>query len=167
MSDKKETKTEAAAPAASVNNDIALGIALGMKQMAEAMGLTGHAAPAQEYNPKAEYYQRIGKGTCQECGQFKVACEGKHTEMVVFPTKYPEHAEFWPGVKLNAAHYISNNENHRVVVPVSAVPVIMRIIHEFEQNENNMKNGRTKRHNSGSISPGGAAVNSYRGGGFI
>ena len=37
---------------------------------------------------------------CEKCHQLISACKDKHVKMVVFPTKYPEFAEWFAGVKM-------------------------------------------------------------------
>lgn len=88
---------------------------------------------------------------CPLCQQYVSACEGKHVEMVVFPVKYPEFYQYFPGIKINGVQYLSRNENHRITVPECAASTISNAINAFEQNEKATVMGRSATHNSGSI----------------
>lgn len=110
------------------------------------------AAPARAASPKA-----VQK--CHECGQaLTTGCGGKHVMMVVYPQRYPQHADYFPGVQINGVRYLSNNENHAVLVPANAESVISGIVATFEQNEQDMAVGRKAVRHSGTVSPHGTQV---------
>jgi hypothetical protein len=91
---------------------------------------------------------------CPYCRQYTSACGGKeedHVEMVVYPTKYPEFGEFFPGYIVNGVKYLSNDESHAIVVPKVMVTTAENAIREYEENERVTRVGRRKDHNSGHI----------------
>lgn len=97
---------------------------------------------------------------CTECKQdADTGCGGKHAKIVVFPQRYEEAQEFFPGVFINGVRYLSNDASHEVVVPLNAAGDILNTVQRFEQNEHEMRSGRTKKHHSGSVGPNGASVN--------
>lgn len=95
---------------------------------------------------------------CGDCGQQKSACEGKHVQMVVYPTRYPQHARFFPGAILNGIKYLSNDEGHQVTVPAIAEATIANLVSGYEENEQAMAVGRKAERRSGVVSPHGTAV---------
>lgn len=95
---------------------------------------------------------------CTECGQQATACGGKHVDIVVYPLRYPQHADYFRGVILNGVTYLSNNDNHKVRVPAEAESTIRQIVAGYEQNEQDMQVGRQKEHHSGRIGPNGSSV---------
>lgn len=96
---------------------------------------------------------------CTECGQAVSGCHGKHTEIVVYPLRYEETAEFFPGVFINGVKYLSNDPGHKVVVPLEAANGILQTVQHYEQSEHEARAGRVKNHNSGRIGPNGASFN--------
>lgn len=96
---------------------------------------------------------------CTECKQsLLTGCEGKHARMVVYPQRYPQHADYFPGAIINGVKYLSNDEGHRILVPEAAVGTIEGIVAAFEQNEQDMAVGRKAVRHSGTISPHGSSV---------
>lgn len=80
---------------------------------------------------------------CSACGQdADNGCMGKHTKMVVFPQRYPEHGEFFQGVFLNGVRYLSNDDQHEVTVPENAANGILQLVQAFENNEQTTRIGR-------------------------
>lgn len=96
---------------------------------------------------------------CAECRQLLVACAGKHKRMVVFPDN-PRHGKWFPGCRLNGVLYISNNRSHYLSVPEGAA--FEHMIQEWEHNEDEMYNGRTDHHDSGSVADFKPAHNAWR-----
>lgn len=118
------------------------------------------AALAQTKAPEAPRPQLHAappiRQTCHMCRQDAVTgCGGKHTEMVVYPTRYPEHGRFFRGVILNGVTYLSNNEGHKIVVPEPAANTIAQIVANYEDNEQATRIGRRAERHSGSIGQGG------------
>lgn len=109
------------------------------------------ASPSRPQPPNRE--------RCSACGQAKSGCEGKHTMLVVYPQRYPEHGEFFQGAKINGVRYLSNNENHEILVPTLAVDTIRNLVRAFEQNEQEQRVGRKAERRSGSVSPYGSNFN--------
>lgn len=93
---------------------------------------------------------------CHECGQAVTGCEGKHKLMVVYPQRYPQHADYFPGVQINGIRYLSNNDHHQVLVPEAAESFIANTVAIFEQNEQDMAVGRKAVRHSGTVSPHGS-----------
>lgn len=106
---------------------------------------TQAAAPAARKSPVI----------CQDCRQQKTACEGKHIQMVVYPTKYPQHADYFMGVFLNGVRYLSNSPSHKVTVPEIAEATILGIVAGYEEEEQAKAVGREKMAHSGRVSPFG------------
>lgn len=92
---------------------------------------------------------------CHICQQLVTACKEKHVKMVVYPTRYPEFARWWPGYKLNGVRYISHSPNQKILVPEIAVSAISQAILAYEENERTVKIGRTAQRHGGSIGPHG------------
>lgn len=108
----------------------------------------GNARPAQtvlakQYSPE-----------CIDCKQSVSACKGKHVEMVVYPTRYPEFWKYFKGVKINGVEYVSHTAGQRITVPAALESTITNAIVQFEDNERTMLIGRNKQHSSGSIGRG-------------
>lgn len=136
--------------------------AVAENMLPQAIAAAVHAA--SQNNPRvASPPPAVRKTTCTECGQIlETGCKGKHVQMVVFPQRYPEHAEFFQGVFLNGRRYLSNDENHKVVVPEECVALFNQIIQTFEQNEQDQRVGRSHQHRSGTVSPNGSSFNPAR-----
>lgn len=163
MADDKKVEQKAAT--VEVKQDsIALGIAMGVQAALQQLGIGQHKPEA--ITAASETAARYGKGECSTCHQMRSACEDKHTQMIVYPQRYPEFAEYFPGVIINGQKYLSNNEGHSVTVPACSVGDILKIVRDFEEGERINQMGRKKRHHSGVLSPNGAAVNPYAGQGF-
>ena len=137
---------------------------LTMKQVVEqlipaAIAAAVSATNKQQPAPAAQARPVGAPQRCPECSQQRSACEGKHIEMVVYPTRYPEHADYFVGVMINGIKYLSNDDTHKVLVPENAAGAIKAIVQTFEQNEHDMATGRKAQRHSGVVSPHGAAVN--------
>lgn len=152
--DKKLEKVEVEKPLS--NEEILRKVAMEIVPLAVAAAINarGDSQPQRivEARPRA-------KADCPDCGQDLRGCEGKHTLMVVYPQRYTEHGAFFPGYILNGVRYLSNDENHQVLVPANCQSEINGAVQRFEQNEQEMIVGRKKTHHSGSISPMGARTN--------
>jgi hypothetical protein len=135
---------------------------LTMKQVVEQLipaAIAAAVSATQKQQPAPQAAPRVGAPQrCTACNQQLTACSGKHVEMVVYPTRYPEHADFFPGAIINGAKYLSNDENHKVLVPENAAGTIKQIVQAFEQNEHEMQAGRKAQRHSGVVTPHGAAV---------
>ncbi len=86
---------------------------------------------------------------CQVCRQAVSGCGGVHSEMIVFPQKYPEFGKWFQGVTINGVRYLSDNATDYVTVPASCVSSISNMVRAYEENERVMRMGRTAEHNSG------------------
>lgn len=119
-----------------------------------------HSVNAGQPRAAAPPPARQVRQVCSDCKQDKITgCGGKHAYIVVYPTRYEEAQEFFPGVFLNGVKYLSNNMEHEVCVPESAAGDILNTVQRFEQNEHEQRVGRSKKHHSGAIGPGGNAIN--------
>lgn len=96
---------------------------------------------------------------CHVCSQSYSGCEGKHVSMVVYPQRYPEHGEYFQGATLNGVRYLSNDEQHEILVPENAVGTISQIVRNFEDNEQDTRIGRKAERRSGVIGPNGSSFN--------
>lgn len=115
------------------------------------------AAQKQQAPERRVQLQAPSTEICHQCGQaLRTGCEGKHEEMVVYPTRYPEHGEFFQGARINGVTYLSNDENHKVLVPANAVGGIMQLVQGFENNEQETRIGRKAERHSGVVGPSGA-----------
>lgn len=147
------------------------------RSMAEEMGPIVMAAAAAAGKANAQP-QLTAQGrpvynpgpVCPVCKQFVKACGGvakltgtqtqadkdkanlvNHVKMVVYPTRYPEFADWFRGRGLNGVWYLSNNASHAIWVPRAAAGDFQHAIETFETNERETRMGRTKLHNSGSV----------------
>lgn len=128
------------------------------EQMIPAAVVAAVAATKQGMAPQAAASPRPrGPGPrCHQCSQSLSACEGQHAKMVVYPQRYPEHGEFFQGAKINGVRYLSNNEQHEILVPAEAVATISNLVKAFEQNEQETRIGRKAERRSGSVGPHGS-----------
>lgn len=72
---------------------------------------------------------------CHVCRQKVRACNNEHTQMSVFPGRYPEFGRDWPGLTLNGIKYRSNDNQHLVDVPLSAADGFTVRIRVWEDRE--------------------------------
>ena len=94
---------------------------------------------------------------CQLCGQMRIACKDEHEELVVGPQN-PRKWKDWPGIWLNGVQYMSADGNHRVTVPKENE--FRYMIRQWEDAEDNLREGRVIEHNSGNI--GGRGASGFR-----
>lgn len=102
---------------------------------------------------------------CNECkqrGPKGPPCEGQHTTMVVYPTRYPHFGKWFQGVIINGVRYLSHDRRQRILIPTAMVSGITKIITDFEDNEYAQAMGRTAEHDSGSLAEPGAGVTSVK-----
>ena len=99
---------------------------------------------------KVMYNQR-----CQDCGQYKRACNGEHVQMVVGP-KNPRRWASFPGMMTNGVFYRSNGPNHLKTVPKEND--LAHRISVWENSEEDLRQGRELTHYSGHITRGGGGV---------
>lgn len=159
---KTETRTEAKSEIKPAISDAAMAAAVKFvsEQMipaavaAAVSATTKQAAPA----PAPTRAGPVPQQKCHDCGQVRSGCEGKHVLLAVYPQRYPQHADYFPGVILNGVKYLSNNGSHKILVPANAESTILGVVAGFEQNEHEMANGRKAERHSGHVSPHGASV---------
>lgn len=109
------------------------------------------SAPQAQASPAPARHEK-----CHDCGQVRTGCEGRHVDIVVFPTRYPHHAEYFSGVQINGVRYLSNDASHRVCVPANCESSILNIVSAFEQNEQDQAMGRKASHHGGRVGPNGS-----------
>lgn len=117
------------------------------------------APEAKEAKARVEAAERkvLSRTICNVCKQPVTACERKHTNMTVFPSRYPEFGKGFPGVTLNGVTYLSG-ANKTVPVPECAAPYVQQMIVAYETNMRESIMGRTAEHNSGTLAGGGTGV---------
>lgn len=120
-------------------------------------------AAATKSNVPAAKPGSINHPKCTDCRQVRDngaggGCQGRHIEMVVFPQRYPQHADYFPGAIINGIRYLSNDSGHRILVPADAEATILGLVGGFEQNEQDMAVGRKREHHSGRVSPNGSST---------
>jgi hypothetical protein len=103
----------------------------------------------QVASPQQGGFPRVPVIRCNECGQDKRACKSGHKQMCVYPTRYPEFAEWFMGVYINGVRYLSDRPGHLITVPADAESGILTHIRVWEDNERTTKLGKKRRHNSG------------------
>ena len=130
-----------------------------MPAMAAAAKMNQPAVQAGNVRRERKHIQK-----CGICKQALTGCESKHTEMVVYPTRYPEFGDWFQGVFINGARYLSDGPHHKIPVPTNTVGTISSIIQTWEDNERSIRIGRKKAHNSGVIGDGGGATRSAQAG---
>jgi hypothetical protein len=157
MSDLKKPEQSAAQTTQDIVKQVAEAM-MGIIPAAVATAVQAANSQRQAAAPQAPAQVRPA-ARCSDCGQAVSACHGKHVQMVVYPTRYPEHAEYFQGVLLNGVKYLSNNEGHQITVPEVAFSDIKSIVAGFEQNEQDMKLGRKVERHSGTVSPHGVSFN--------
>lgn len=143
MSDKKQPKTETPvepeveAPKLDANLEFAK--ALGQEIAA---GIV--AAQAINRQTDAASKGQVAHEKCQKCGQRVAGCKGKHVKMVVYPTGFPELAEYFRGICINEHWYLSNDAGHEIYVPADAAPGIAYAVQQAEAEERAARFGRPK-----------------------
>ena len=119
-----------------------------------ATGFRGTPAP-RDFGPR-----------CSKCGQYESGCKGEHVQMVVAP-RNPRRFRSFPGIFVNGIQYISPNMHTPVTVP--ADNDFSHKIKMWEEGEEDLRNGRTVKHDSGVLSgrPGSTnQTHEYAGAGF-
>lgn len=122
--------------------------------MDQALPAVASAFAANQPKPQAYVDPRGAPNhgeVCGVCRQYVKACEGKHVDLCVYPSRYPEFGEFFQGCRINGVTYLSNDESHTVPVPANAAPYIQQMIEAFANNERETRIGRKKIHNSGNL----------------
>ena len=158
--DKKQLQEVTPTPAPKTDISPELQAAINAMGMAVAAGMQ---AGLQSSRPQPAPQPRA-RQICTVCRQDVHGCEGKHVEMVVYPTKYPKYARYFTGIQLNGVTYLSNDEGHKVLVPENAASEISAMVARAEQEEVEMRTGREVEHYAGSVSPGGSRPNAaYKG----
>jgi hypothetical protein len=79
---------------------------------------------------------------CHVCGQKKHACKDEHTEMVVWPERYPEFGRNFQGVTINCVTYSSSHPGHVISVPKHLADFILTEVQRYERTEREARIGR-------------------------
>ena len=152
--DKKQLAVEEVKTEKLSNEDALRKVAMEIVPLAIAAAL----GAKQPEPARATSFQTPRRGPeCTECKQAVSACGGRHASMVVYPQRYPEHGQFFPGYILNGVTYLSNDESHEVLVPADCVSDINGAVQRFEQNEKDMSVGRKAQRQSGVVTPQGTS----------
>lgn len=125
-----------------------------MTNTAAATGFRGSPAP-RDFGPR-----------CSKCGQYETACGDKHVQMIVAP-RNPRRFKSFPGIFINSVQYRSPNMFTPVTVP--ADNDFSHKIKMWEEGEEDLRNGRSVKHDSGTLSGRPGSVNQtreYAGAGF-
>lgn len=164
MSDKKPEapKAEPTTAAANIPASVSGADPALVKQIADALAssmvpaLVAAQLAGQQAQAQAAYAAQPATPStdvCHVCRQnLKSGCKGDHTEMVVYPSRYPEHARFFPGFIINGVSYLSDNESHTIPVPTVCVSAITNGIRIFEDGERRLEKSQSRSNDSGHIS---------------
>jgi hypothetical protein len=127
-----------------------------MMEVVPALVAMKSAPEAKEAKQRMEAAERkiLSRRVCSVCLQPLTACENKHVQLTVYPSRYPEFAKGFPGVTINGVTYLSA-QNRTVPVPECAAPYIAQMVTAYETNMRESISGRTAEHNSGNLSGGG------------
>lgn len=110
------------------------------------------AAKVGQPTPKLSK-ERLGE--CEKCHQSNGACKGEHRFVVVGPTSRKAW-KFFSGIHINGVRYMSNHPGHKIWVPADANVEYM--VERFENNEEELSDGRDAVHNSGVMGPAGKQI---------
>lgn len=136
-------------------NDIAAIVAKTVEALLPALMVASKPQPVQYVSDA-----KLPKARCPVCGQVQTGCESKHVEMVVYPVRRPEYADCFQGAFINGVKYLSDGPSSKILVPESAQSTIQVIIDNYEENEVQTRNGRSKQKNRpGPVQP---AVDGWR-----
>lgn len=155
MSDAKTTqKVEEKKPAEV--QDIAAIVAKTVEALLPALMVANKQQPVQYVSDT-----KLPRARCGVCGQVEATgCRSKHVEMVVYPVRRPEYADCFQGAFINGVKYLSDGPSSKVLVPEEAASTIQVIIDNYEENEVQTRNGRSKQKNRpGPVQP---AVDGWR-----
>lgn len=95
--------------------------------------------------------------TCQDCGQFKIACKGEHKYVTIFPSRpRAKWGKFFPPVVINGVKYLSSRPGHKVCVPKDSNPE--GLAEAWDRNEEIQAEGREVEFNSGTLSGTGRST---------
>lgn len=115
-------------------------------------GMIAVAAINKAQAPEVAPAPRPSGAKCPDCGQRRGGvgdgCRGKHRMTNVYP-KDDSVAEWFTGVTINDANYMSNGPNHFVCVPEDCN--VEHLVAVWEANERAVRNGRRVSHNSGQM----------------
>lgn len=153
MSDKNKEVVAIETPKKeAMSQDVKDAIALASAMVAETLkgqvptGVPGKAKPYE--GPR-----------CWECGQYEIACHGKHRQVVVWPSN-PHFVKFFQGYRLNGVTYLSNGPAHAITVPAEAN--VEYAVEMWTRNEQELSQGRVAEHNSGTVNKFTPAVQGWR-----
>lgn len=151
MANKDKDEPKQAEQAQSVEDKInaaverALEKAIPMAMMGVAQVLKPKEAPAAEL--------KVVPGTgsrCTKCLQFINVCKDKHVMLKVHPES-PRRFKRFPGITVNGITYYSPRHGAPIYVP--AENNILQAVQAWEEEENNLREGKQIDHNAGNVSP--------------
>jgi hypothetical protein len=171
MSDPKKSPEKAPEPQLQARTDETAAIASAVTQKTlEAIlpslmqNLSKGQAP-QAVNPSQQrYVPRESKRRCDVCGwhlddKTKQSCD-EHESVVLYPTNEDYAPHFLThGLILGGVKFMSEGPQHRVPVPKGAKDTLLYMLQEYERAEKEMRTGRTRKRNVGTVSPAGVKTN--------
>jgi hypothetical protein len=159
--DKKDVKPEAPVGGITLTADLIKMITEGIKTGVSETILAMKVAEMQEKLANAPY--RPPQESCSHCRQPQRACGCKcssakcekdctaHKKLAVYPESR-KYGRWFQGCILNGVRYLSNSLAHKITVPASAN--FEHWIQVWEENEEQVMNGRVAEHDSGGIGVG-------------
>lgn len=141
--------------AALLDDKIAAAVARGMEAalplaMAAAARELGMAMNPQKAKVDAATQEFGSQERCPKCLQMKRACKDNHVKLVVAPAN-PRRFARCPGIIINGVSYLSPRPGAWIWVP--AENDITQQMQAWEEEEENLRGGRSLNHDSGTLSP--------------
>ncbi len=87
---------------------------------------------------------------CDKCYQMRRACKDKHVLLVVAPSN-PRRFKRFPGIQVGGVLYISPRPGAPIYVPEQND--ILYNLQQWENEEENLREGHSLTHDSGTLSP--------------
>ena len=173
MSDPKKSPEKAPEPQLQTRQDETAAIASAVTQktleailpsLMQTLSKGQAPAPLAQNPSQQRYIPRESKRRCDVCGWFlndksKSSCD-EHDEVVL----YPQNEDYGPhflthGLVLGGVKYMSEGPQHRIQVPKGAKDTLLHMLQEYERAEKEMRTGRQKKRNLGTVSPAGVKTN--------
>lgn len=83
----------------------------------------------------------LNSAECGTCRQKQTACKGTHRQVVVYPQRYPEFGNDFPGVTINGVKYRSSSPDEFISVPEVAAESILCDVERFVEGERRARHG--------------------------
>lgn len=154
--DKKKSPEEVAEEKMNSRIDAAIERALEKAMPMAMIGVANVLKPKEAEKPVVVASKWSATARCSKCGQMLNVCKEEHVLLVVAPAN-PRRFRRFPGLTINGQTYISPRPGAPIYVPKEND--LIRGIQMWEEEEENVREGRQLTHNSGEIGRG-ANVNS-------